>query len=87
MSTQPKSYNPFDDDEDEDLKPVKWNERNDDYDDPAERQRREAADKQRYLQQEVLRRSQATVDSTHRSLSLMYEAERVGVDASEVSKK
>ncbi|XP_077163782.1 synaptosomal-associated protein 29 [Paroedura picta] len=83
MSAHPKSYNPFDEDEDEDLKPVKWNERNDDPIDPAERQRREAMDKQRFLQQEVLRRSQATVDSTHRSLSLIYESEHVGVDMSE----
>nr|XP_056715609.1 synaptosomal-associated protein 29 [Euleptes europaea] len=83
MAAHPKSYNPFDDDDDNNLKPVKWNVRNDDYDDPAERQHREGTDKQRYLQQEVLRRSQATVDSTHRSLSLIYESEHVGVDMSE----
>ncbi|XP_048369599.1 synaptosomal-associated protein 29 [Sphaerodactylus townsendi] len=81
MAAYPKSYNPFDDDEDDSLKPVKWNARNDD--DPAERECREPADKQRYLQQEVLRRSQATVDSTHRSLSLIYESEHVGVDMAE----
>ncbi|XP_023793629.1 synaptosomal-associated protein 29, partial [Cyanistes caeruleus] len=40
-------------------------------------------DRQRYLQQEVLRRSAATADSTTRSLSLLYESERIGVAASE----
>ncbi|XP_062999838.1 synaptosomal-associated protein 29 [Elgaria multicarinata webbii] len=75
MSAHPKSYNPFDDDDDEDLKPVKWNESNE----PP----REGPDRQRYLQQEVLRRSQATVDSSNRSLSLIYESEHVGVAMSE----
>ncbi|XP_053135268.1 synaptosomal-associated protein 29 [Hemicordylus capensis] len=79
MSSHPKSYNPFDDDDDEDLKPVKWNDRSNDCNEPAG----EATDRQRYLQQEVLRRSQATVDSTNRSLSLIYESEQVGVAASE----
>ncbi|KYO25477.1 synaptosomal-associated protein 29 [Alligator mississippiensis] len=83
MSAYSKSYNPFDDD-DEDLKPVRWNDGADDsLEDPAERQRREAANKQRCLQQEVLRRSTATVDSTHRSLALIYESEKVGVATSE----
>uniref|UniRef100_A0A8C0VE16 Synaptosomal-associated protein 29 n=1 Tax=Cyanistes caeruleus TaxID=156563 RepID=A0A8C0VE16_CYACU len=41
------------------------------------------ADRARYLQQEVLRRSAATADSTTRSLSLLYESERIGVAASE----
>lgn len=85
MSAYSKSYNPFDDD-DEDLKPVRWNDGADDsLEDPAERQRREAANKQRCLQQEVLRRSTATVDSTHRSLALIYESEKVGVATSEAS--
>ncbi|XP_069727431.1 synaptosomal-associated protein 29 isoform X2 [Phaenicophaeus curvirostris] len=39
--------------------------------------------RQRSLQQEVLRRSAATADSTARSLSLLYESERIGVAASE----
>nr|XP_034953426.1 synaptosomal-associated protein 29 [Zootoca vivipara]XP_034953427.1 synaptosomal-associated protein 29 [Zootoca vivipara]XP_034953428.1 synaptosomal-associated protein 29 [Zootoca vivipara] len=75
MSAYSKSYNPFDEDEDEDLKPVKWNESNE----PP----REGADRQRYLQQEVLRRSQATVDSSNRAVSLIYESEHIGVAASE----
>ncbi|KAH0625578.1 hypothetical protein JD844_015157 [Phrynosoma platyrhinos] len=75
MSAYTKSYNPFDEDDDEDLKPVKWNESNE----PA----RGGTDRQSYLQQEVLRRSQATVDSTKNSLSLIYESEHVGVAMSE----
>lgn len=72
-----RSYNPFDEDEDEDLKPVSWNE------DPAERRRREEMDRQRSLQQEVMRRAQNTVESSNRSLSLVYESEKVGVETAE----
>ncbi|XP_061458867.1 synaptosomal-associated protein 29 [Rhineura floridana] len=75
MSAYSKSYNPFDEDDDEDLKPVKWNESNE----PP----RDGADRQRYLQQEVLRRSQATMDSTNRSLSLIYDSEHVGIASAE----
>uniref|UniRef100_A0A803WAX4 Synaptosomal-associated protein 29 n=1 Tax=Ficedula albicollis TaxID=59894 RepID=A0A803WAX4_FICAL len=49
MSAVPRSYNPFAEDEEED----------------------------------VLRRSASTADSTTRSLSLLYESERIGVAASE----
>ncbi|CAI9617272.1 unnamed protein product [Staurois parvus] len=72
-----KSFNPFDEDEDEDLKPVSWNE------DPAERRRREESERQRSLQQEVMYRAQSTVDSSNRSLSLMYESEKVGMETAE----
>ncbi|XP_075424660.1 synaptosomal-associated protein 29 isoform X1 [Ascaphus truei] len=78
-----RSYNPFDEDEDDDFKPVKWNNGADPYEDPAERRRREADDVQWSLQQEVMRRAQATVDSSNRSLSLMYESEKVGVETAE----
>ncbi|KAM3826259.1 synaptosomal-associated protein 29 isoform 1-T2 [Vipera latastei] len=74
MSTFPKSCNPFDEDED-DFKPVKWNEG----DEPP----REGPDRQRYLQQEVMRLSKSTLDSTNNSLSLIYESEHVGVATSE----
>uniref|UniRef100_A0A0B8RWW1 Synaptosomal-associated protein 29 n=1 Tax=Philothamnus irregularis TaxID=1899461 RepID=A0A0B8RWW1_9SAUR len=74
MSTFPKSCNPFDDDED-DFKPAKWNEG----DEPP----RDGPDRQRYLQQEVMRLSKSTLDSTSKSLSLIYESEHVGVAASE----
>ncbi|ETE62311.1 Synaptosomal-associated protein 29 [Ophiophagus hannah] len=74
MSTFPKSCNPFDDDED-DFKPVKWNE--------GEEPPREGPDRQRYLQQEVIRLSKSSLDSTNKSLSLIYESEHVGVATSE----
>ncbi|NXJ21210.1 SNP29 protein, partial [Dicrurus megarhynchus] len=70
MSTLPRSYNPFAEDEEEDVA-------------PAGPDGAGGADRQRFLQQEVLRRSAATADSTTRSLSLLYESERIGVAASE----
>ncbi|NWV66541.1 SNP29 protein, partial [Malurus elegans] len=71
MSALPRSYNPFaEDDEEEHVA-------------PAGPGGADGADRQRYLQQEVLRRSAATADSTTRSLSLLYESERIGVAASE----
>lgn len=78
MSGYPKSYNPFDDDvEDEDTRPSPWKDARDPPDAPM--------DRQQYLRQEVLRRAEATAASTSRSLSLMYESEKVGVASSEVS--
>ena len=79
MSALPRSYNPFAaDEEEEEEAAAAW---------PA-RGSGEAsgAERQRYLQQEVLRRSAATADSTARSLSLLYESERIGVAASEVGR-
>ncbi|NWR09186.1 SNP29 protein, partial [Paradoxornis webbianus] len=70
MSALPRSYNPFAEDEEEDAA-------------PAGPGGAGGADRQWYLQQEVLRRSAATADSTTRSLSLLYESERIGVAASE----
>ncbi|NWW28444.1 SNP29 protein, partial [Falcunculus frontatus] len=70
MSALPRSYNPFAEDEEEDVA-------------PASPGGAGGADRQRFLQQEVLRRSAATADSTTRSLSLLYESERIGVAASE----
>ncbi|XP_056360057.1 synaptosomal-associated protein 29 isoform X4 [Oenanthe melanoleuca] len=70
MSAVPRSYNPFAEDEDEDGA-------------SAGPGGAGGADRQRYLEQEVLRRSAATADSTTRSLSLLYESERIGVAASE----
>ncbi|XP_068099067.1 synaptosomal-associated protein 29 [Hyperolius riggenbachi] len=72
-----KSYNPFDEDEDENFKPVGWNDRS------AEPRGREEPDRQRSLQQEVMWRAQNTVESSNRSLSLMYESEKVGVETAE----
>lgn len=73
MSALPRSYNPFAEDEEEDVA-------------LAGPGGAGGADRQRYLQQEVLRRSAATADSTTRSLSLIYESERIGVAASEVGR-
>ncbi|KAL7986811.1 hypothetical protein Chor_013094 [Crotalus horridus] len=78
MSTFPKSCNPFDEDED-DFKPVKWNE--------GEEPPREGPDRQRYLQQEVMRLSKSTLDSTNNSLSLIYESEHELVRQGEVLKR
>ncbi|KAM3939249.1 synaptosomal-associated protein 29 isoform 1-T3 [Leptodactylus fuscus] len=78
-----KSYNPFDEDEDDDFKPVKWNNDEDPYESPADRRSREEADRQRSLQQEVLRRAQSTVESSNRSVSLIYESEKVGVETAQ----
>lgn len=81
MSAYPKSYNPFDDDpEDEGAPPTPWKDVRDLSDGPGA-----PADRQQYLRQEVLRRADAAVASTSRSLSLMYESEKIGVASSEVS--
>lgn len=79
MSGYPKSYNPFDDDvEDEDTQPAPWKDARDLPDGPDA-----PIDRQQYLRQEVLRRAEATAASTSRSLSLMYESEKIGVASSE----
>uniref|UniRef100_A0A667H7J7 CRK like proto-onco, adaptor protein n=1 Tax=Lynx canadensis TaxID=61383 RepID=A0A667H7J7_LYNCA len=79
MSAYPKSYNPFDDDaEDEGSRPAPWK---DDHDLPDGLGA--PTDRQQYLRQEVMRRAEATAASTNRSLSLMYESERIGVASSE----
>ncbi|NXC12624.1 SNP29 protein, partial [Corythaeola cristata] len=76
MSALPRSYNPFAEEEEEEA--AAW---------PAKGSGEAGgAERQRYLQQEVLRRSAATADSTARSLSLLYESERIGVAASEVGR-
>uniref|UniRef100_A0A8C5PEP2 Synaptosomal-associated protein 29 n=1 Tax=Leptobrachium leishanense TaxID=445787 RepID=A0A8C5PEP2_9ANUR len=75
-----RSYNPFDEDEDDDFKPKKWNNVTDPYDDPEVGG---AVGKQGALEQEVMRRAQATVDSSNRSLFLLNESEQVGVETAE----
>lgn len=73
----PKSHNPFaDDDEEDDFKPKN---RGVDESGMSEAERR-----QKYLQQEVMRTAQSAVDSSHRSLSLIYESEKMGVETAEV---
>ncbi|TMS03722.1 Synaptosomal-associated protein 29 [Larimichthys crocea] len=74
----PKSHNPFaDDDDEEDFKPKRRG--FDDDDDPDDSGLSEAERKQRYLQQEVMRTAQSAVDSSYRSISLIYESEKMGV--------
>ncbi|XP_077572205.1 synaptosomal-associated protein 29 [Stigmatopora nigra] len=73
----PKSYNPFaDDDEDEISQPADGNFDGDSGLSPAER-------KQRYLQQEVMRSAQSAVDSSYRSVGLIYQSEKMGVETAE----
>lgn len=80
MSALPRSYNPFAEEEDEEEAAVPWR--------PAgDSGEADGAARQRYLQQEVLRRSAAAADSTVRSLSLLHESERVGLAASEVGRR
>lgn len=77
----PNSHNPFaEDDDDEDFKPKSrgFN------DDPDYSGLTEAERKQRYLQQEVMRTAQSAVDSSYRSLGLIYESEKMGVETAEV---
>ncbi|XP_068559735.1 synaptosomal-associated protein 29 [Cebidichthys violaceus] len=77
----PKTHNPFaDDDEEEDFRPKRREFDDDDDDDSglSEPERR-----QRYLQQQVMRTAKSAVDSSHRSLGLIYESEKIGVDTAE----
>lgn len=79
----PKSHNPFADDEEEE----EFESRNRGFnfnDDPNERGMSEAERKQRYLQQEVMRTAKSAVDSSYRSLGLIYESEKMGVETAEV---
>lgn len=78
-----KSYNPFDEDEDDDFKPKKWNNDPDSYDHSEDGQYTGEVDKQSALKQEVMRRAQSTVDSSNRSLALLHESEQVGVETAE----
>ncbi|XP_029915620.1 synaptosomal-associated protein 29 [Myripristis murdjan] len=78
----PKSHNPFADDDEEE----EFESRNKGFnfnDDPDERGMSEAERKQRYLQQEVMRTAKSAVDSSYRSLGLIYESEKMGVETAE----
>lgn len=76
----PKSHNPFaDDDEQEDWKPKSRG-----FDDePSDSGLSEPERRQRYLQQEVMRSAQSAVDSSYRSLGLIAESEKMGVETAE----
>ncbi|KAM7391323.1 hypothetical protein PAMP_022023 [Pampus punctatissimus] len=75
----PKSHNPFaDDDDEEDFRPKSRG-----FDDNPNDGLSDAERRQRYLQQEVMRTAQSAVDSSYRSLGLIYESEKMGVDTAE----
>ncbi|XP_047448099.1 synaptosomal-associated protein 29 [Mugil cephalus] len=76
----PKSHNPFADDDDDNEEHFKPRSRGFDEDDSG---MSDAERRQRYLQQELMRTTQSMVDSTHRSLGLIYESEKIGVDTAE----
>uniref|UniRef100_A0AAY4CTK3 Synaptosomal-associated protein 29 n=1 Tax=Denticeps clupeoides TaxID=299321 RepID=A0AAY4CTK3_9TELE len=52
-------------------------------DEPPESHMTDAERRQLRLQQEVMRTAQSAVDSSHRSLGLIYESEKVGAEAAE----
>ncbi|XP_029960619.1 synaptosomal-associated protein 29 [Salarias fasciatus] len=75
----PTSHNPFaDDDDEEDFKPKSRG-----FDDEPDDGMSDAERRQKYLQQEVMRTAQSAVDSTHRSLGLIYQSEKMGVETAE----
>ncbi|KAG5840194.1 hypothetical protein ANANG_G00186260 [Anguilla anguilla] len=81
MSAYPKTHNPFADDDDDDV--VEDFGRGGGYDDSSDSGLSEAERRQRWLQQEVMRTAQSAVDSTHRSLGLIYESEKMGTETAE----
>ena len=77
----PKTHNPFADDDDEaDFRPK----RREFDDEPSDSGLTDAEKRQRYLQQEVMHTAKSAVDSSHRSVSLIYESEKMGVETAEV---
>lgn len=81
----PSSHNPFADDDDEEETTASRSRGGFNFDDdPPESRMTEAERRQRYLQQEVMRTAQSAVDSTNRSLGLIYESEKLGTDTAEV---
>ncbi|CAL8249160.1 unnamed protein product [Merluccius merluccius] len=75
----PKTHNPFADDDEEEEAYGSNPRGGEDYDGGLS----DAEKRQRRLQQEVMRTAQSAVDSSHRSLGLIYEAEKMGVDTAE----
>lgn len=78
----PKTHNPFADD-DEEENAYGSNAGGFDEDD-GDRGLSDAERRQRQLQREVTRTAQSAIDSTHRSLGLIYESEKMGVDTAQV---
>uniref|UniRef100_A0A4W5M2E7 Synaptosomal-associated protein 29 n=1 Tax=Hucho hucho TaxID=62062 RepID=A0A4W5M2E7_9TELE len=75
----PRTHNPFADDDDEE----EQRRSSGGFDDPQERGMSEAERKQRCLQQEVMRTAESAVASSHRSLGLIYESEKIGSETAE----
>nr|XP_049618727.1 synaptosomal-associated protein 29 isoform X2 [Syngnathus scovelli] len=78
----PKSHNPFADDGDDDEERFRPTNRALD-DDHGDSQLSDAERRQRYLRQEVMRTAQSAVDSSYRSIGLIYESEKMGVETAE----
>ncbi|XP_037536193.1 synaptosomal-associated protein 29 [Nematolebias whitei] len=76
----PKSHNPFADDDDEEGFQPKGRGFDDD---PGDSGLTEAERRQRYLHQEVMRTAQSAVDSSYRSIGLIYDSEKMGVETAE----
>ncbi|MBN3298909.1 synaptosomal-associated protein 29 [Amia ocellicauda] len=79
MSAYPKSHNPFAD-EDEEEGSSGWG---GGLDESKESRVSEAERRQMQLEQEVRRTAQSAVDSSYRSLSLIYESEKIGTETAE----
>ncbi|XP_039627470.1 synaptosomal-associated protein 29 [Polypterus senegalus] len=81
MSAYPKNYNPFADDDD---KPdVAGFGKSSGWDDSSEERRSEAEERQRRLHQEVMHTAQSALDSSNRSVSLIYDSEKTGAETAE----
>ncbi|XP_068995228.1 synaptosomal-associated protein 29 isoform X1 [Embiotoca jacksoni] len=78
----PKSHNPFADDDDDDVEGFKPKSRGFD-EDGSDSGMSESERRQRYLQHEVMRTAQSAVDSSYRSIGLIHESEKMGVETAE----
>lgn len=78
----PKSHNPFADDEEEEEEDFQPRSRG--FDEDPDTGLSDAEKRQRYFQREVMRTAQSAVDSSHRSLGLIYESEKMGMETAEV---
>ena len=85
MAAYPGSHNPFADDDDEEETTGSRSKGGFNFnDEPPENRLTEAERRQHHLQQEVMRTAQSAVDSSNRSLGLIYESEKVGTETAEV---
>lgn len=83
MSAYPKNHNPFADDDEEDNEVQNFGHGRG-YEDSADSHMSEAERRQKYLRQEVMRTAHSAVDSSQRSLGLIYDSEKMGIDTAEV---